>query len=92
MMQNVIQALRESEDTINKLNEAFIESQESIMHELNYILKEQEAGRLEEAYKATQDLRDELYCDIKISRDKEKAKVFQMINKKELNTAGNDIV
>lgn len=86
MTNNVRQALREAEDTIKKLNEAFIEAQESIMHELNYILKEQEAGRQEEAYKAIQDLRDELYCDIKISREKEKVRVFQIINKtKELS-------
>lgn len=90
MTQNVRQALKDAEDTIKKLNEAFIESQESIMHELNYILKELEAGRNEEAYKTIQDLRDELYCDIKISREKEKTKIFQIINKKELNTTATN--
>lgn len=51
--------------------DAFVECQESIIHELGYILNEMIAGRQEEAYNATRDLRDELVKDVIISKGKE---------------------
>ena len=68
MTNNVRQALKDAEDTINKLNEAFVESQESIISELNYIINELICGRQEETFVALRDLRDELTVDVIIAR------------------------
>lgn len=68
MVKKLMEAIKESEDTINKLNEAFIESQESIINEINYIINELVCGRQEEAFVALRDLRDELTVDVIIAR------------------------
>ncbi len=54
-----------------KTVDAFVEAQESIIHELGYIENEMISGRQEEAYNALRDLKNELIKDVQISKGKE---------------------